>query len=80
MSNETALLPLRVSVKQAADILSISSAYCYRLIGEGTIRAQRDGAKTFVSAVELARYVSSLEPAAPAKPTPKRRARAVAMD
>lgn len=50
--------PLRHEIDEAARLLRISRALLYRRIRDGAIRAHKDGARTFISAAELARYVT----------------------
>lgn len=52
-------LPLRVGVGEASELLRISRALLYRRIGEGAIRSQKDGARTYILYRELKRYVES---------------------
>jgi excisionase family DNA binding protein len=50
---------LRFDVAEAAQILRMSRAQLYNRIGEGTIRPQKDGARTYITRSELERYVES---------------------
>ena len=61
-SLETASRPLpalRFDVAEAAQILRMSRAQLYNRICEGTIRPQKDGARTYITQAELERYVDS---------------------
>jgi len=59
-----ALPPLRFDVPEAAQILRMSRAQLYIRIGEGALRAQKDGARTYLTRDELERYVKSCGPLA----------------
>ena len=48
---------LRFDIAEAAQILRMSRAQLYNRIGEGTIRPQKDGARTYITRDELERYV-----------------------
>jgi excisionase family DNA binding protein len=50
---------LRFEVFEAARILRMSRAQLYNRIHEGSIRPQKDGARTYITRTELERYVSS---------------------
>jgi hypothetical protein len=54
-----ALPSLRFEVSEAAQILRMSRAQLYNRICEGTIRRQKDGARTYITRAELERYVDS---------------------
>src|ERR1700730_8383259 len=55
-----AILPnLRFAVSEAARILRVSRAFLYNRIHQGSIRAQKDGARTYITQAELERYVES---------------------
>jgi hypothetical protein len=59
-STETASRPLpalRFDIAEAAQILRMSRAQLYNRICEGTIRPQKDGARTYITRAELERYV-----------------------
>jgi hypothetical protein len=61
-STETASRPLpalRFDIAEAAQILRMSRAQLYNRICEGTIRPQKDGARTYITQAELERYVDS---------------------
>jgi hypothetical protein len=61
-STETASQPLpalRFDIAEAAQILRMSRAQLYNRICEGTIRPQKDGARTYIIRDELERYVES---------------------
>jgi len=53
--------PLRYAVDEARAILRMSRAQLYNRIAEGSIRAHKDGARTYVSYQELRRYVVACE-------------------
>jgi hypothetical protein len=55
------LPPLRFEVREAARILRISHALLYKRISAGAIKPQKDGARTYITRVELERYVQSCE-------------------
>jgi excisionase family DNA binding protein len=55
-----AVLPnLRFAVSEAARVLRVSRALIYHRIHQGSLRAQKDGARTFITQAELERYVES---------------------
>jgi excisionase family DNA binding protein len=54
-----ALPALRFEVPEAAQILRMSRAQLYNRIHEGSLRAQKDGARTYITRGELERYVES---------------------
>lgn len=54
-----ALPSLRFEVWEAARILRISRALLYHRIHEGSLRPQKDGARTYITQAELERYVES---------------------
>jgi excisionase family DNA binding protein len=56
-----ALPALRFDIIESATILRISRALLYRRIAAGAIKAQRDGARRYISAAELQRYVASCD-------------------
>ena len=56
------LLTLRFGVSEATQILRMSRAQLYVRIAEGAIRAQKDGARTYITRAELERYVLSCAP------------------
>jgi hypothetical protein len=53
------LLALRFDIAEAAQILRMSRAQLYNRIFEGMIKPQKDGARTYITRVELERYVDS---------------------
>lgn len=53
--------PLRISITQACRVLGLSRATIYGRITEGKLRVHKDGGRTFVSHIELARYVAACE-------------------
>ena len=53
--------PLLVSVKKAAEMLSISRSQCYELVRAGTIPAVRLGRSIRVSYAGLQEFISRLE-------------------
>ena len=50
---------LRFEISEAALILRMSRAQLYARIQEGTIKPQKDGARTYITRPELERYVDS---------------------
>ena len=60
-----ALPPLRFEVIEAARILRMSRAQLYNRIQEGSIRPQKDGARTYFTRDELERYVKCCAASAP---------------
>jgi hypothetical protein len=50
---------LRFQVPEAAQILRMSRAQLYIRIHQGSIRPQKDGARTYITQAELERYVES---------------------
>jgi excisionase family DNA binding protein len=50
---------LRFEISEAARILRVSRAQLYNRIHEGSIRRQKDGARTYITCAELERYVES---------------------
>jgi excisionase family DNA binding protein len=59
---ETALpaLPsLRFEVSEAAQILRMSRAQLYNRIHDGSLKPQKDGARTYITRTELERYVQA---------------------
>jgi excisionase family DNA binding protein len=55
----TPLPALRFEISEAAQILRVSRAQLYNRIHDGTIKPQKDGARTYITRVELERYVDS---------------------
>jgi excisionase family DNA binding protein len=54
-----ALPPLRFAVTEAAQILRMSRAQLYIRIHEGSLKPQKDGARTYITRTELERYVQA---------------------
>jgi excisionase family DNA binding protein len=50
---------LRFEISEAARILRISRAQLYNRIHEGSLKPQKDGARTYITRTELERYVES---------------------
>ena len=48
---------LRFEVAEAAKILRMSRAQLYNRIHDGALKHQKDGARTYITRVELERYV-----------------------
>lgn len=48
---------LRFDIGEAARILRMSRAQLYNRIHQGSIRCQKDGARTYITRPELERYV-----------------------
>jgi hypothetical protein len=59
----TSLPSLRFEIPEAAGILRMSRAQLYIRIQQGAIRVQKDGSRTYVSMMELERYVQACEAA-----------------
>ncbi len=57
----SALPALRFEISEASRILRMSRAQLYHWIGEGAIRIQKDGARTYITMVELERYVEACD-------------------
>jgi hypothetical protein len=55
------LITLRFEVLEAALILRMSRAQLYHRMREGSIRPQKDGARTYITRTELERYVQSCD-------------------
>lgn len=53
--------PMRLSIPEAAAALRCSRALLYKRIQAGALRVQKDGARSFITPGELARYVEELE-------------------
>ena len=58
-SQVTALPSLRFEVSEAAHILRMSRAQLYNRIHEGSLKPQKDGARTYITRAELERYVDA---------------------
>ncbi len=52
---------LRFEISEASRILRMSRAQLYHRIGEGAIRIQKDGARTYITMGELERYVETCD-------------------
>jgi len=52
---------LRFEISEASRILRMSRAQLYHRIGEGAIRIQKDGARTYITMGELERYVGACD-------------------
>ena len=50
---------LRFEVAEAAQILRMSRAQLYNRIQDGSLKPQKDGARTYISRAELERYVQA---------------------
>jgi excisionase family DNA binding protein len=50
---------LRFEVTEAAQILRMSRAQLYNRINDGSLRPQKDGARTYITRMELERYVQA---------------------
>ncbi len=57
----SALPALRFEIPEASHILRMSRAQLYHRIGEGAIKIQKDGARTYITAGQLERYVKSCD-------------------
>ena len=51
------LNPLRVSIRDAAEMLGISRASIYQRIGSGKLQPHKDGSRTFFTFADLEAYV-----------------------
>jgi excisionase family DNA binding protein len=51
----------RYPVKEAFDMLGLSNATGYRRVREGLLRIVKDGARSFITAAELERYLAACE-------------------
>jgi hypothetical protein len=56
---ELAVPALRFGVVEAARMLRMSRAQLYNRIGDGALRPQKDGSRTYFTRGELERYVSA---------------------
>lgn len=54
-----ALPSLRFEITEAAQILRMSRAQLYNRIQDGSLKPQKDGARTYVTRTELERYVQA---------------------
>ena len=54
-----ALPSLRFEIQEAAQILRVSRAQLYNRIHDGTLKPQKDGARTYITRAELVRYVEA---------------------
>ena len=54
-----ALPSLRFGVTEAAQILRMSRAQLYNRIHDGSLKPQKDGARTYITRAELERYVQT---------------------
>jgi len=54
-----ALPSLRFEVTEAAQILRMSRAQLYNRIHDGSLKPQKDGARTYITRAELERYVQT---------------------
>jgi len=52
---------LRFEISEASRILRMSRVRLYHRIGEGAIRIQKDGARTYITMGELERYVEACD-------------------
>jgi len=58
----SALPSLRFEVTEAAQILRMSRAQLYNRINDGSLKRQKDGARTYITRAELERYVQACGP------------------
>jgi len=56
-----ALPSLRFEITEAAQILRMSRAQLYNRIHDGSLKPQKDGARTYVTRTELERYVQACD-------------------
>jgi hypothetical protein len=69
--DESLELPvLRLQIGEAARMLRTSRAQLYNRIGEGMIRPQKDGARTYITRSEIERYGSIGEMARNSRDSP----------
>lgn len=61
MNCNSAAVPLRFEIPEAAKILRCSRGHIYNRIKKGAIKAQKDGARRYISAAELQRYVAACD-------------------
>jgi excisionase family DNA binding protein len=54
-----AMPSLRFEVSEAAQILRMSRAQLYNRIHDGSLKPQKDGARTYITRAELERYVQA---------------------
>lgn len=54
-------IPLRYTIDDAAELLSVSRSQMYKWIRQGRISTHRDGSKQFVPHAELERYMAACE-------------------
>jgi hypothetical protein len=54
-----ALPSLRFEVPEATQILRMSRAQLYNRIHDGSLKGQKDGARTYITRAELERYVQA---------------------
>lgn len=52
---------LRFEIPEASRILRMSRAQLYHRIGEGAIRIQKDGSRSYITMGELKRYVEACD-------------------
>ena len=57
----TPLPALRFEVQEAARILRMSRAQVYNRINDGSLKPQKDGARTYITRAELERYVQACD-------------------
>jgi excisionase family DNA binding protein len=50
---------LRFDIAEATQILRMSRAQLYNRIHEGSLKAQKDGVRTYITRAELERYVQT---------------------
>ncbi len=62
------IVSLRFDMAEAAKILRMSRAQLYKRIKSGTLRPQKDGARTYITRVELERYVQACNDAPASSP------------
>jgi len=62
---------LRFEIQEATDILRMSRAQVYNRIAQGAIKAQKDGARTYITLRELERYVAFCEGRTTAEHAPR---------
>lgn len=61
--SQQALPALRFEIFEVVQILKMSRAQLYNRINEGSIKCQKDGARTYITSRELERYVTDCDAA-----------------
>lgn len=61
MNGSPAAEPLRFTIPESAKKLGCSRGHIYNRIKDGAIKSQKDGARRYISAAELQRYVAACD-------------------